>query len=136
MMDSSGMDSAIQTTSVQRGVKMHRFHLLIFAFLLIGFQNVYADSCDGSTTDCWDPCSGSYQVVAGNSCDTQWNSSSGCYQAVGDCTPNSSNSCDDQSTQCWDTCSLSYITFQNSNACTTAWSPSNGCYQALGYCSN
>ena len=113
---------------------MRLVSVLFLMVQLAAFQGAFADTCNGATTDCWDPCTSAYQVVAGNSCSTQWDSNRGCYEAIGSCTPGPSDGCSGQSTNCWDPCSGSYMTMQDANACTTAWSPANGCYQALGYC--
>lgn len=95
-----------------------------------------ADCSSGSTTTCYDSCTGGYIPVIGDSCETYYDTSRGCYASRGTCGGNDSsrNSCAGDSTSCYDSCTGSYVRYSDANSCTTAYNSGKGCYETLGYC--
>jgi len=122
----------------------------IFAFLLLLSTQILPASaneldidallasCSGRTTSCYSSCDGGYIPVAGDKCESYYDSSRGCYSARGVCGGNNNpppgGGCRGRSTSCYSSCDGGYVRFDNANACTSAYNSSRGCYEGIGYC--
>lgn len=114
-----------------------RAFLLVTALLLSG-SSAYAASCGGQTTQCYSQCDRGYVPVAGNKCETFYDSGRRCYSVRGNCQDNGhgNTGCRGKSTSCYSQCDRGYKRVQNADSCTTAYNSTKRCYDAVGYCKN
>ena len=87
---------------------------------------------DCGLISCFDQCSGGYIQVQGDSCGISFNTSRGCYAAIGNCNGNGPSTPVCAGVSCFDPCTGTFQNFVAANTCHQIFS--NGCYAATASC--